>query len=350
MASIVKINNKWRALIRRAGHKSICKTHPTKQAAEAWARKIEAQIDAGSKTVVLGAATVGDLIDRYRSMRDQARPILDTSNEHYQLRALRNTLGAVRLARLSAEDLVGWAQQRKDEGAGPYTINCDLSKLGTVMRYAGLGMDLPDVVQQARPLLHHLGLIGGGGKRERRPTLDEIERILAVAPDWLGDMIRFAIATAMRRGEIVRLLWADLDQSRKVILVRDRKHPRKKVGNNEEVPLLSEAWEIIQRRLAQRDPDEPRVFPHHEQTVSKYFTNLCRDLDIPDLHFHDLRHEGASRLFEAGFAIQEVALVTGHKDWRHLRRYTNLRADSLPALEEAKRSTKQEKNHQSGEY
>jgi site-specific recombinase XerD len=52
-------------------------------------------------------------------------------------------------------------------------------------------------------------------------------------------------------------------------------------------------------------------------------------LSIPNLHFHDLRHEGTSRLFEEGFEIQQVALVTGHKDWRHLRRYTNLRPEDL---------------------
>jgi integrase len=39
----------------------------------------------------------------------------------------------------------------------------------------------------------------------------------------------------------------------------------------------------------------------------------CRDLDIEDLHFHDLRHEGTSRLFEAGFSIEQASLVTGHK-------------------------------------
>jgi len=54
-----------------------------------------------------------------------------------------------------------------------------------------------------------------------------------------------------------------------------------------------------------------------------------RYLGIEELHFHDLRHEGTSRLFEAGFDIPKVALVTGHKDWRMLRRYTNLRPEHL---------------------
>ena len=53
------------------------------------------------------------------------------------------------------------------------------------------------------------------------------------------------------------------------------------------------------------------------------------ELKIEDLHFHDLRHEGTSRLFEAGFSIEQVALVTGHKDWKMLRRYTHLKPEHL---------------------
>ena len=55
----------------------------------------------------------------------------------------------------------------------------------------------------------------------------------------------------------------------------------------------------------------------------------CRDLKIEDLHFHDLRHEGTSRLFEAGFSSEQVLLVTGHKDWKMLRRYTHLKPEAL---------------------
>jgi len=53
------------------------------------------------------------------------------------------------------------------------------------------------------------------------------------------------------------------------------------------------------------------------------------------LCFHDLRHEGTSRLFEAGFSIQQVATVTGHKDWRMLRRYTNLKPENLHKMQKA---------------
>ena len=59
---------------------------------------------------------------------------------------------------------------------------------------------------------------------------------------------------------------------------------------------------------------EPRLWPVHEQTLSKYFKASCDALGIPDLHLHDLRHDGISAMFEAGFDIPHVAVVSGHKD------------------------------------
>jgi len=125
----------------------------------------------------------------------------------------------------------------------------------------------------------------------------------------------------------VALLHADVDRVKKLVLVRDRKDPRAKKGNDQWIPLLGDALAIIDRQP--RTEGEGRIFPVHPQTLSKYFKAACDALGIVDLHFHDLRHEGTGRLFEDGFAVQEVALVTGHKSWAHLKRYTNLRPESL---------------------
>lgn len=336
MASIIQVGEKWRALIRRKGHPSYCQTFTTKAQAQSWARGIEADIDRGQtlapKTVIGRVVLVSDLIDTYRKLREKSRPIADTANEHYMLKTLERHLGALDASRLSAADLVAYAEARKDEdGAGPYTVNMDISKLGTIMRLAGvhLKITLPDVVGQARPLLAHMHLIGGGGKRERRPEEDELSRIV----EWLelsrgrvyADAVRFAVMTAMRRGEIVRLEWIGLDAEKKLALIKNRKDPRKKAGNDQWVPLMNGAWELVQ---AQPNADA-RIFPIHEQTISKYFKDACNALSIPDLHFHDLRHEGISRLFEQGFDIPRVALVSGHKSWNNLRRYAQLRPEDL---------------------
>ncbi len=326
MASVSKINDKWRALVRRKGHKSISKWFDTKGKAVAWAKEIESQIDAGTHTQnVSDSVTVAALVKKYRKMRESTRPVVDTSTEHYTLKMLERTLGGLVAAEITPDDMIGWAQARKDDGAGPYTVNCDLSRLGTVLRYAGDG--LPDVIGAARPKLTYLGLIGGGGMRERRPTEDEMARLHQYLLDTNGkvyaDAFEFSAVTAMRRGEVCEMRFADIDTDKRLIQVA-RKHPRKgKVL--EWVPLLTRAWAIVQGR----PHDSERIFPIHPQTLSKYFLNACRALGIPDLHWHDLRHEGTSALFEAGMPIEKVALVTGHKTWQHLRRYTNLKPESV---------------------
>ena len=335
MASVTKVNGKWRALVRRKGHAAQCKTFRTKSAADAWGRWIEGLIESGAQAPALpaGSPTLAKVIEAYRHLRDASRPIADTSNEHYMLRKLTNGLGPVLAAQMTPQDLVGYCTRRKDEGAGPYTCNMEISKLGTAMRYASasLHITLPDVPAAARPLLKHLGLIGGGGKRERRPTEDELVGIVTWLASEKGqlfaDVVLFAVATAMRRGEIGRAAWADVDREKRLLLIRDRKDPRSKAGNDQWIPLLPAAWAVLEHQVAV--DGDLRIFAIGESTVSKYFTEACVALAIPDLHFHDLRHEGTSRLFEDGYAIEQVALVTGHRDWRHLRRYTQLRPESL---------------------
>ena len=331
VGSVISLNGKWRAQVRRKGHRAQCRTFTTKAQADAWVRQTEADIDRGVITVQGARVTVSELITEYRKLRERARPISDSSNEHYMLKALDRGLGDRVAANLTPDDFVAFATMRRDEGAGPYTINMDISKLGTVMRYgaAALRVSLPDAVGSARPLLTHLRLIGGGGLRERRPSDDELERVVAYMRENRGevyaDAVVFSACSAMRRGEVCGLEWGDIDPVARIATVA-RKHPRKG-KTTERVPLIGGAWEVVDRQ----DRTSDRVFPIEAGTLSKYFTEACRALSIPDLHLHDLRHEGTSRLFESGLQIQEVALVTGHKSWAHLKRYTNLRPEDLTA-------------------
>jgi integrase len=75
--------------------------------------------------------------------------------------------------------------------------------------------------------------------------------------------------------------------------------------------------------------NEAEIFPYDPRTISTMFTRAIASCKIDDLHFHDLRHDGVSRLFAAGYSIEQVSLVSGHKDWNMLRRYTQLKAEDL---------------------
>jgi integrase len=196
----------------------------------------------------------------------------------------------------------------------------------------------PEEVRLARVALKRLDLVGNASERDRRPTQIELDDLICYFDEKprqlipVGRMIRFAVATAMRQEEICKITWDDVDIRNGMVTVRDRKDPRKKDGNNQRVPLLNltkyDAWEVLlEQRIVTRGIG--RFFPHHHKSAGTAFQPACKELKIDDLHFHDLRHKGTSRLFETGLKIEQVALVTGHKDWKMLRRYTNLRPETL---------------------
>ena len=144
-------------------------------------------------------------------------------------------------------------------------------------------------------------------------------------------IIDFAVQTARRESEICALLWEDIDAAAHTGIVRDAKHPTKKEGNHRRFKMTPEAWRIV----AGQPRNSDRVFPYNSKSVGAAFTRSCLVLGIKDLHFHDLRHEATSRLFERGYEIHEVAQFTLHESWSELKRYTNLRPENVRELPNA---------------
>ncbi|MCE5361529.1 MAG: site-specific integrase, partial [Acidithiobacillus sp.] len=179
--------------------------------------------------------------------------------------------------------------------------------------------------------------------RDRRLVGDEEARLLrecAKAQNpWLLPVVRFAIETAMRAGEILQtkgtadeetrarpvqttgLLWKNVDLNRRTAHL-----PETKNGSARTVPLSSVAVEVL--RGLPRSMDG-RVFGTTYEAIHLSFVRACRRAGIEDLRFHDLRHEATSRLFEKGFNPMEVSSITGHKTLQMLKRYTHLRAEDL---------------------
>ncbi len=89
--------------------------------------------------------------------------------------------------------------------------------------------------------------------------------------------------------------------------------------------MLQDLWET------QGEPREGRALPTSESAVHQAWGHLCGRVGIEDLHFHDLRHEAVSRLFERGLNVVEVSTISGHKELRMLQRYTHLKASDLVA-------------------
>jgi len=103
--------------------------------------------------------------------------------------------------------------------------------------------------------------------------------------------------------------------------VRDMKNPGQKIGNDVWCHLPGEAWAIVQSMPRQC----AETFPYSTDSIGTAWFRACKMVGVEDLHFHDLRHEGVSRLFEMDWDIPRVSSVSGHRDWNSLRRYTHLR-------------------------
>jgi len=196
-------------------------------------------------------------VKKYREARaESGREVKPKSNEDYILQRLHDAFESNFASRLTTQQIVKFAQDRRKAGAGGYTVDMDISKLGTVLRHMGslINLTLPDAVGTARPTLHHLRLIEAGNKRDRRPTPDEIEKIFAWFAEHperqqaMPDLLRVAMQCAFRRGELFNLRWFDIDAENHLALVRDRKHPRQKIGNNEWIPLIGDSFEVIMRQ------------------------------------------------------------------------------------------------------
>lgn len=71
------------------------------------------------------------------------------------------------------------------------------------------------------------------------------------------------------------------------------------------------------------------IFPYDPRSVSASFTRIYKQYRIEDLRFHDLRHGAIGKIFTIGFRIEQVAMISGHKDWAMLRRYKHIKAKDV---------------------
>jgi integrase len=336
MASIIERDGRWRALIRKAGTTK-CDTFATRAAAKAWAATIERQIDEMKASGVMspGANTIADLIDRY--VREQFTRKAWGRSKSADLARLRKDLGHLKASETTSRHITEYFQDRNSDGAGGVVVSAQVGYLVAVFEIARTlwHLDVPaQAIQDARKALTAAGLVAKSKRRDRRVTDTELEAIIRQmekTPTTLPvrDVLEFCLATTMRISEVCRLQWSDLDKKDRTIVIRDRKHPQDKIGNDQVVPLLK-ATGFDAMAIVLRQPRKgPRIFPINGRTLGTYVTRACAALKLADLSLHDLRHEGITRLFAAKYRIEQVALVSGHRDWAMLKRYTHVRAVDL---------------------
>ncbi|MGV6393645.1 tyrosine-type recombinase/integrase [Pseudomonas caspiana] len=343
MASITQLppskkskKGRWRVLIRIKGfYRS--ESFDTKDSAKKWAALEEAKINeiraTGSATVDK-AFTLKFFIDDYIKFADAIAPL--GRSKRASLLALGEVLGKYPMVSVTEKILTDYANSRliKDKVKGA-TIAVDLSSLAAVFKHVkkvhGYSVD-PRTCYAARSYVDDLvGIDGEERERTIQPhELDEIFKAYAAKKRGfipMPDLITFAIATCMRQEEICKIKIEDLDVAGKTVRIRDRKDPKKKDSNDSVIPLFPIAMDIALKHIGSRKSG--RVFPYNSRSVSASFTRIVADLKIDDLHFHDLRHTAITALFELGLSIEQVALLSGHKDWKMLKRYTHIKASHL---------------------
>ena len=320
MASVRKRNGKWQAQIRRKGQAPITKSFYSKADATAWARKKEYQADRQElqpNTKILHHTKLKDLLIRYR---DEVSPSKrGGSIETVIINALlRHSITRKTLSTLTLSDFVQYRNERL-RTIKPQTLKRQLTIISSVFKTANEEWEIP----VPNPV-KDIKLKFTDQRRDRRLQTKELEKLLKATTSCHNILIKpiilIAIETGMRRGEILTMLWSNVDLDKSTLFI-----PTSKNGYSRIIPLTPSAKEVLELL----DHSDSLVFPITANAFRKAWERVKVRAGISDLRFHDLRHEAISRFFEMGLNIAEVASISGHKDFKMLFRYTHPKAEDI---------------------
>ena len=356
----------WHVQVRKKGFPTQTKTFDTKTEAEAWAKMIESEMNRGVWLDRSEAenTTLRELLDRYEV--ELVPSLKGAIRERSVLSLWRLTpLSSRMVATIRSGDI---AQQRDAwlaDGLAPATVLRRLARLSHLFNTARKEWGMESVANPVE-LVRKPSVANARTRRIAAPTAtasrrngraqSELERIIAASESRLLPMIiRLAVETAMRRGEIAALRWEHIDLDRRVAHL-----PETKNGNSRDVPLSQVAINALAGVLPQHGASTVRqrkvpavsyslrgkvfdlqpdgitqAFERALQRARAEYEHECKERGheadsnfLRDLRFHDLRHEATSRLASL-FQLHELAKITGHRDTRMLLRYYHPKAEDL---------------------
>ena len=298
-------------------------------------KKPRASMGSPSAHILHHVPLLEDLIHRYIVEYDQTAPLGRT--KRYDLVSLsRSRLAQIPADLIRTDHVIAHVRERRALSVSGATVKNDLIWLNAIFRYARFAWNVPvdpQVIHQSMEICRVERLTHRAKKRYRRPSREEME---ILGSDFLQQAARrggtplylltwFAIYSCRRLSEICRMRLPDFDEENLVWKVDDLKHPEGSAGNEKWAWITPEALPVIHAAIRDipRKGQEDRLFPVDSKTVSTLWTKKMRMLGIEDLHFHDLRHEGSSRLADAGWTIPEIQKVSLHESWASLQIYVN---------------------------
>lgn len=317
MATIRRRGKCWHAQVRRVGSSSQTKSFLSKVEALEWGRAVEGSIDRGvnpspSPIKALRGIRFKSLLERY--LREVTPSKRGATEEAYRIgRLIADPMAELMLSEVNQFILVAYRDQRL-KFVGPATVKREFVIIKHCMEVARHSWGLPI---QSNPAAN-ISIAGINPGRTRTLLVGEEELLMLKAAKLKNALvlpiIKFAIATGMRRGEILGMRWGDLQMATRGLLI-----PTTKSGQARTIPLSKGALRVLEGL----SPTHDLVFPMSPNACRLAWERLTRRAGIKDLHFHDLRHEALSRFFELGLSSPEVALISGHSDIRMLFRYTH---------------------------
>ena len=334
MATFQKLpSGRWRGQVRRSGS-SLSRTFDTRVEAQDWARATELAVKQRASNGAIDVPAVMSLdqaIEAYLA----AVPIKHANQA--SLKAFGRALPKLALRDLNEATMQRWIDLRLKQGVVGATIAHNIGLVSGMLNWLRhnrhLNVDL-NITKHARASLAAAKIQTTGQERDRYISDSEVDLLRATFAAQvklklsMPDLMDFALATALRLGEICRITHEDFSHNEGIILIRDRKDPKRKEGNHMKVPLSSKARAIIQRQPTHTG----RIFPYRPNSVSLAWIAACSLAKIENVTFHDLRHRAITDLFAKGLRIDQVALVSGHKTWAQLRRYTQTQPQSVVEL------------------
>jgi integrase len=339
----------------------------SKQAAERmWEPKFVAEIMSGRDPRVppnvpkpAVGVTVADFLDRYFTDYVEAEGLRDPATIKGRLKAIKQTLGdlPVTVLERSADILRFKAVYRK--GRQVATVNRALSILRAAINW-GRFQDPPYLTTTP---FHRFGVnikVKEETKRDRRIGLQEEQALLAACSEMTGaehkcvgssmhDRIIGALETCSRQGEMLRIQNRHVDWERHQIAIpadhaKDRENRRIPFDPQGRLaPILKRRATLGPSAFVFGSPNGTFVESFktaweslllvangHDTKRAKHGVRVDREkLRQIDLHWHDLRHEGACRLLADGVDIRTIQLMLGHADMKQTQRYLNITDEEL---------------------
>lgn len=329
MPTIRKRGEKWQAQVRikQSGVLvfSESASFNTEREARRWAGALEAKVlRDGAEAHYTQSATIQMLSKAWLRHKEGLKPL--SRGMSHSFTAIQKAPFVTRpLPSITSKDYMDWGVSLKHLNHA--TVQHHFMVLRSILTHAdslcGIRPNMAPL-DVAMETLKRSRIVAKSTSRDRRVSDEELTQIvLHFAGQYnriipMGDFVQLAVHLPRRREELLTMCWSDYTGG--TIRLRDTKHPT--LPRDEVIPVPDAARAIIDRQP--RFDGEDRILPYKPESVSAAFQRAVRAVGLADIRLHDLRHEGISRLFEAGLGIPEVALISGHVSWAALRRYTNL--------------------------